>query len=234
MESLARLNPLCTLRYSATHRNPYNLVYRLSPADAFSRGLVKRIQVDGLTSANANAPYMRLKKIIPQRAGGHSAVITMHARVAGVLTIKNITVKRRADLESISGLPHYANFFVDDIESEPPQVTFSSGAVLGLGQEFGADKTILFRAQIRATIAEHFRIQRKLKRHGIKVLSLFFIDKVANYQADDGLIRRLFEECFDELKQGRPAMERTCPPRRCMPDTLPSPGAATPNGCAHV
>ena len=36
VESLARLNPLCTLRYSATHRNPYNLIYRLSPADAFN------------------------------------------------------------------------------------------------------------------------------------------------------------------------------------------------------
>ena len=31
VRALAALNPIFTLRYSATHRNPYNLVYRLTP-----------------------------------------------------------------------------------------------------------------------------------------------------------------------------------------------------------
>ena len=202
VESLARLNPLCTLRYSATHRNPYNLIYRLSPADAFNKNLVKRIEVDGLTTDDINAPYIRLVRIKSQRGGWHSAVIAMHVRVAGVIKKKNITVKRRANLQKKSDLPQYANFVVDDIESEPPRITFSNGIILGAGQEHGGDKTALFRAQIRATIEEHFRVQQKLKKYGIKVLSLFFIDKVANYQSDGGIIRRLFDECFDELKQG--------------------------------
>jgi restriction endonuclease len=34
-EAIKALNTLCTLRYSATHRNPYNLVYRLDPVRAF-------------------------------------------------------------------------------------------------------------------------------------------------------------------------------------------------------
>jgi type III restriction enzyme len=35
LAALKELNPLCTLRYSATHRKPYNLVYRLDPIRAF-------------------------------------------------------------------------------------------------------------------------------------------------------------------------------------------------------
>ena len=34
-EAIRSLNPLCTLRYSATHKNPYNLVYSLNPIRAF-------------------------------------------------------------------------------------------------------------------------------------------------------------------------------------------------------
>ena len=32
--AIANLNPLCTLRYSATHRNKYNLIYSLNPVKA--------------------------------------------------------------------------------------------------------------------------------------------------------------------------------------------------------
>ena len=44
-EAMATLNPLCTLRYSATHRNPYNLLYKLDPIRAYDMRLVKRIEV---------------------------------------------------------------------------------------------------------------------------------------------------------------------------------------------
>ena len=47
VKALAGLNPLFALRYSATHRNPYNLVYRLTPFEAYRQGLVKRIEVAG-------------------------------------------------------------------------------------------------------------------------------------------------------------------------------------------
>ena len=52
-EAIKALNPLCTLRYSATHRNPYNLVYRLDPVRAFELKLVKQIVV---ASAPQTAP----------------------------------------------------------------------------------------------------------------------------------------------------------------------------------
>ncbi len=45
-EAIASLNPACTLRYSATHRNSYNLLYRLDPVKAYDLRLVKRIEVE--------------------------------------------------------------------------------------------------------------------------------------------------------------------------------------------
>ena len=46
--AITNLNPLCTLRYSATHRNLYNLVYSLNPVKAYDLGLVKQIEVDSI------------------------------------------------------------------------------------------------------------------------------------------------------------------------------------------
>lgn len=41
--ALRTLQPLFALHYSATHRTPYNLIYRLTPFDAFQRRLVKQV-----------------------------------------------------------------------------------------------------------------------------------------------------------------------------------------------
>ena len=62
--AIESLNPLCTLRYSATHRNPYNLLYRLDPVKAYDLRLVKRIEVDSvLDDADFNQPYIHVKSI---------------------------------------------------------------------------------------------------------------------------------------------------------------------------
>ena len=62
-EALRTLNPLFALRYSATHRTSPNLVYRLSPFDAFRLNLVKKIQVCGVTEReNFNQPFLPCKK----------------------------------------------------------------------------------------------------------------------------------------------------------------------------
>jgi type III restriction enzyme len=45
IRALASLYPLFALRYSATHRNPYNLAYRLTPFEAYRQGLVKKIEL---------------------------------------------------------------------------------------------------------------------------------------------------------------------------------------------
>ena len=80
-------------------------------------------------------------------------------------------------------------------------VLFANGVELTVGESKGADKEAIFEAQVRYTMEEHFRKQRKYKDQGIKVLSLFFIDRVDNYAPSDGLIRKLFKKAFDELAQ---------------------------------
>jgi type III restriction enzyme len=40
--AIASLGPLCTLRYSATHKHVYNLLYQLDPVRAFELKLVNR------------------------------------------------------------------------------------------------------------------------------------------------------------------------------------------------
>ncbi len=118
--ALANLHPLCLLRYSATHRHLYNLVFSLNPVQAYDQGLVKQIVVDGIT-------------------GGATA-----------------------------------------------------------------DERMRF--QVAQTVRHHFRRVQQLQPRGIKVLSLFFIDRVASYRATDahgqpapGKLGRWLEEAFREV-----------------------------------
>ncbi|MFN7037807.1 MAG: DEAD/DEAH box helicase family protein, partial [Bellilinea sp.] len=56
--ALRTLHPLFALRYSATHRTSPNLIYRLTPFDAYRLNLVKKIQVLGVTEReHFNQPY---------------------------------------------------------------------------------------------------------------------------------------------------------------------------------
>jgi type III restriction enzyme len=62
--ALSDLNPLCTLRYSATHKNPYNLLYSLNPVQAYDLGLVKQIEVDGVQADDdQNQAFVELLSI---------------------------------------------------------------------------------------------------------------------------------------------------------------------------
>ena len=51
--AIENLKALCTLRYSGTHRNQYNLTYSLNPVMAYDLGLVKQIEVDSIIEENA-------------------------------------------------------------------------------------------------------------------------------------------------------------------------------------
>ena len=62
--AIASLNPLFTLRYSATHKNAYNPIFRLNPVQAYELGLVKQIEVDSVLADNdVNGAYVALKEI---------------------------------------------------------------------------------------------------------------------------------------------------------------------------
>ena len=58
--------------------------------------------------------------------------------------------------------------------------------------------------QIRKTIEEHLKKEKRLNKKGIKVLSLIFIDRVANYRGydtDGNPIKGKFAEWFEEIYQ---------------------------------
>jgi type III restriction enzyme len=202
VSALASLNPLCTLRYSATHRNPYNVVYRLTPFDAYRQGLVKRIEVASvIRQDNENLPFVRVEELNAIKSTVSAKLIVHKLMKTGKIQEKSVMVRDGDDLVDKTGRAEYDGFVVDEINPGSGFIRFANNQELVLGGEQGSDRDAIFEAQIAFTIEEHFRRQRRLKDHGIKVLSLFFIDKVGNYAPDDGKLKLMFVKAFDELKQ---------------------------------
>ncbi|WP_136526315.1 restriction endonuclease [Geomonas ferrireducens] len=202
-EAIKALNPLCTLRYSATHRNPYNLVYRLDPVRAFELKLVKQIVVaSAVSEGSANDAFVRVEQIEYKK--GIKAKLRIHVQTNDGPKEKLITVKNGADLFSLSDeRACYAHgFSVAEINAEPGSefIRFNNGRTLRLGEEIGGMRTDVWRTQIKHTIKKHLEKELQVREHGIKVLSLFFIDRVANYRDYDGEgqpIKGKFAEVFE-------------------------------------
>jgi type III restriction enzyme len=219
ISALASLDPLFALRYSATHRNPYNLIYRLTPFEAYRQSLVKKIQVASVVKEDDfNQLFVRVDEI-RTAARTVQAKIALHKRMAGAAIKEKAFLFKPGDcLADKAERPEYGSFVVDEINAGDQVVRFKNGVEIAVGQTQGADQAALFREQIRYTLEEHFRKQSRIKTAGIKVLSLFFIDRVENFignpPADKtgisvdglypGIIRQLFDEAFDALKAKYP------------------------------
>ncbi|MCE5327576.1 MAG: DEAD/DEAH box helicase family protein [Planctomycetaceae bacterium] len=204
--ALAALDPLFALRYSATHRVPYNIVYRLTPAEAYRQGLVKKVDIDSVVTQNdENRPYIRVESIDSKKNTVTARLAVHKLMKTGAVKETLVTVGPGASLAAKAEREEYEGFEVDEINPGGQFVRFSNNVELKTGEERGADKKALFAAQIRHTIEQHFRKQQRFQDRGIKVLSLFFIDRVANYADADGIIRKLFDEAFNEVKQQYPA-----------------------------
>ncbi|MCW1309973.1 MAG: DEAD/DEAH box helicase family protein, partial [Candidatus Nanoarchaeia archaeon] len=204
-KAIESLNPLCTLRYSATHRNLYNLVYKLDPVKAYDLGLVKQIEVDSIVQENAYIDaYIAVEEIKSQKTK-ITAKLTIYYNDESGVKKKSVTVKVGDDLYKISNNYNLykEGFIVEEIDVANQTITFSSGTTLASGMARGGLTEELMRFQIQRTVEEHLKKELKLLNHGIKVLSLFFIDRVANYRsyAEDGSIQkgkiaRWFEEIY--------------------------------------
>lgn len=200
-EAIRTLKPLFVLRYSATHRETPNLVYRLTPIDAFRNNLVKQIEVIGISElGNLNEGVLRLLEI---KRNPMTAVLRALVLDKGKLIERDISLKQGDDLFSKTKNPDYEQFVVEEIRygrnEEDQLIVFENGVTLSVSDSM-LSKESIFRAQIERTISVHMQRQQALKAQGIKVLSLFFIDRVKNYTAPDGLIKRLFDESFERLK----------------------------------
>lgn len=205
-EAFASLNPLFALRYSATHRTLHNCVYRLTPYDAYRNGLVKQIEVAGIEEAtDIHRAFIQLKSVQSQKTKITAKVVVRKLMKSGNVKQTTLTLKSGDDLGTPqkTNLPEYEGYRVNGIYKAwgSRYIQFDNGVEIKEGEALGADKSAVFEAQIRYTLEEHFRKQERLKDENIKILSLFFIDKVANYTDDDGIIRQLFDKCFNELKE---------------------------------
>ena len=206
--AIANLNPLCTLRYSATHRNRYNLIYSLNPIKAYDLGLVKQIEVDSVLEENSlNGAFVALESITAAKTK-ITAKVTIDINDKGGVKKKSVTVRTGNDLYKLSNdRETYRNgYIVEEIDAINECITFSNGDTLYQGQRQDDLNDDIMKFQIRRTIEEHLRKELKLNKQGIKVLSLFFIDRVANYRTYDaqgnivkGKFAIWFEEIYNEL-----------------------------------
>ena len=205
-EAIASLHPSCVLRYSATHREKINLLYRLTPVDAYQMGLVKQVCVSSNTVANDfNKPYVKLLSV--SNDNGFKAKIELDVKAKdGTVAPKTVTVKPADDLFIISGERElYEGYAIAGIDCTPgfECIEFSNTETVALGKAIGSvDENIIKEAQIKRTIRAHLDKELRLQEKGIKVLSLFFIDEVKKYRTVDGekgIYAQMFEKCYTEL-----------------------------------
>ncbi len=206
-EAIKSLNGLCHLRYSATHKHQYNSVYQLDPAKAYDLGLVKQIEVDSIYSDAAfNDAYVFVGDFKTAKTSC-SVKLTIHVNDKVGVKKKTISAKVGDDLFELSNHRevYKDGYILNEMNVQDENITFSNGITLYKGLENGNDaKDDIKRFQIRRTIKEHLAKEAKLSKDGIKVLSLFFIDKVSNYrdyeenQAVKGKYALWFEEIYRE------------------------------------
>lgn len=206
-EALDAMNPLCTLRYSATHVDKHHMVFRLDAVDAYERKLVKQIEVASATVEEAhNKPFVRLVSVANKR-GTISARVELDVATASGVKRQEITVSDGDDLEQLAKRPIYADFRVGEINTakghEFMELRYPGGEVfLRPGQAHGdVDALAVQREMIRRTIREHLDKEKRLRPLGIKVLSLFFIDSVDRYRQYDGdgqPVKGVYAQIFEE------------------------------------
>lgn len=209
-EAIRDLEAVATLRYSATHKNFYNLLYKLDPVRAYDLRLVKQIEVASIRSDESfNDAYVKLLQT--DNKNGIKAQVEIHKmKRGGEVGTSKLWVKQGDDLFVKSGeIELYRDgYLVQNIDCTPDAeyIEFNQGKFLELGQEMGGMGDDIMKAQVFEAVEQHLKKERALNGKGIKVLSLFFIDKVANYRIynDDGStsqgkIAQWFEEAYAEL-----------------------------------
>ena len=217
--AVGELDPLCTLRYSATHRKTRNVVYRLDPVDAHELGLVKQIVVAEALQQGADAGQY-LKLISVKNEKGFVAKIELACRKEsdGTIERKVLSIKNGQDLSAMTGNQAYEGWRVNELSIEPESAEIFPRGLIAAGEAIGGSNDSIYREMIRETIREHFRKDVQLREKGIKVLSLFFVDKVASFLGEgssndsaNGDFAKWFDEIFEEEKNNKPEWKKLLP-----------------------
>jgi len=204
-EAIMQLNPLCTLRYSATHKDRFNLMYVLDPIRAFQLKLVKQIVVSEVTGTDeGNDSLVRVEAVDSKKV--IRAKVAINVRQQAGVKEKDIWVDVGDNLyEKSNKLPVYEHGFdVTEINTNPDDsyIKLSNGRQVRLGEQIGGVRDSVWEQQIDQTVKHHFEKVLQCQHANLKVLSLFFIDKVAHYRIDPsdrnklGKFGHVFEESF--------------------------------------
>ena len=211
-EALGAMNPLCTLRYSATHIDKYHMVYRLDAIDAYEKRLVKQIEVASAVVENVyNRPYVKLLSV-HNKGGTISAKVELDVQLRSGVKRQEVSVQDGDDLKQITEREIYTDYRIGVIKvqkgNEYMELQKPSGeSFLEIGEAVNdIDVSEIRRQMIHRTIKEHFDKEIDLRPKGIKVLTLFFIDKVAKYRKYDpdgnqlkGEYAQIFEEEYRKI-----------------------------------
>ena len=211
-EGIKLFNPLMLLRYSATHREVLNMVYRLDAIDAYNKRLVKKIQVKGISQIgnNATGGYLYLEEVVVRKDRAPEARISLNIKTATGTRPVSRLVRPGDNLYELSGgLAEYQDLYViESIDGYSRTIRLLNDVELHEGDAEGqVTEEAMRRVQIRETIRTHLERERELYPKGIKVLSLFFIDHVDNYRCYEGDATKkgryatIFEEEYSQLVQ---------------------------------
>ncbi|GAA3830391.1 DEAD/DEAH box helicase family protein [Brevibacterium ammoniilyticum] len=218
--AVSELDPVFTLRYSATHKKLRNVVYRLDPVDAHDLGLVKQIVVADVQQQGADAtPYIKLVEVKNDK--GWVARLELSCRKAdGSLERRVVNVKQNQELSDprLTNNANYDGWRVNEMSIEPAYVDLTLHGYLYQGESIGGSSGAIYKEMIRETIKEHLRKESQLRAKGIKVLSLFFIDKVESFLGDgsnnldaNGQFVQWFDELFREERAKSPQWQELLP-----------------------
>src|SRR5690606_9546730 len=103
----------------------------------------------------------------------------------------------------------YTDLMISDIDATPgaEALHFQNGLKLSLNEEMGGAAEDVTKLMIERAVEHHLRKEREMKGRGIKVLTLFFLDRVADYRiyGDNGTslgpVGKWFEEAYAELAE---------------------------------
>lgn len=218
--AVSELDPVFTLRYSATHKKLRNVVYRLDPVDAHDLGLVKQIVVADVQQQGADAtPYIKLVEVKNDK--GWVARLELSCRKAdGSLERRVVNVKQNQELSDprLTNNANYDGWRVNEMSIEPAYVDLTLHGYLYQGESIGGSSGAIYKEMIRETIKEHLRKETQLRAKGIKVLSLFFIDKVESFLGNgsnnndaNGQFVQWFDELFREERAKSPLWQELLP-----------------------
>jgi len=207
--ALKNFKPLFVLNYSATHKTSHNCVYALDAFDAYRQRLVKKIQVKGITLQNllGNQSYIYFDSIVLSKNKAPEVKLEIEVKGASATRRQICKFGQHDSLFDVSGLPAYKEFVISDINPLTNTVYFLNGDSLRKGEVMGdVSEQQLQLIQIRETIRSHFEKEVLLFKQGIKTLSLFFIDEVANYKGYDeqgevikGPLWQMFEKEYQQF-----------------------------------